>query len=368
MDRNIFDILKKCYNEKKEKIDEIRKLSETYPICLFGGGEFANSVEILLADNKIAVSGRFVDEKYLSANCNMTLEDSISKYGDIVVVIASVKPEVVKNHIAIFENNQSVKKVFFLGDNYPAGTAYVSYEYIEKNKELIEKVYDLLDDDLSRKSMISFLMAKLSGNAPKYLNQEGIVDSSGVEYFNPIFGEKLGNGKEIFVDGGAYDGDTYADFISQSIPFEKYYAFEPDPESYIKLKTISEADDRCVCINKGLYSSETTLCFSASGDMSSKIVDENNDVTKVEVVNIDSIAKDATFIKLDIEGAELDVLKGSVDTIKNNKPKLAICCYHKIDDIFEIPLFIKSLDSNYKLYYRMHQRDWCRDLILYAYC
>ncbi|MFH1618985.1 MAG: FkbM family methyltransferase [bacterium] len=68
---------------------------------------------------------------------------------------------------------------------------------------------------------------------------------------------------------------------------------------------------------------------------------------------------------MDIEGAELDALKGAAETIKKNRPKLAICIYHKPSDLFEIPLFIKSLVPEYRFYLRQHQPISC-DLVLYA--
>lgn len=68
---------------------------------------------------------------------------------------------------------------------------------------------------------------------------------------------------------------------------------------------------------------------------------------------------------MDIEGSELEALKGAVHTIQRDKPKLAICIYHKPEDMTEIPLYIKSLVPEYKLYVR-HHSNCCTETVLYA--
>jgi hypothetical protein len=85
------------------------------------------------------------------------------------------------------------------------------------------------------------------------------------------------------------------------------------------------------------------------------------------VTTIDELLKGgpATFIKMDIEGAELVALKGAKQTIKKYKPKLAVCVYHKPLDIVEIPLYLKKLVPEYKLFLR-HYSDFGFDTIRYA--
>lgn len=69
---------------------------------------------------------------------------------------------------------------------------------------------------------------------------------------------------------------------------------------------------------------------------------------------------------MDIEGAELDTLRGAAQTIKKYKPKLAICIYHRVLDFYEIPMFLKSLVPDYKFKVRQHEPGFC-ETVLYAY-
>ena len=68
---------------------------------------------------------------------------------------------------------------------------------------------------------------------------------------------------------------------------------------------------------------------------------------------------------MDVEGAELESLKGAQKVIQRDKPKLAICIYHKPEDMVEIPLYIKELIPEYKLYIR-HHSNYIFETVLYA--
>lgn len=116
--------------------------------------------------------------------------------------------------------------------------------------------------------------------------------------------------------------------------------------------------------NKGLWSSPAALPFAVWRGTSASAVSEAGEVS-VETETVDRAAPDATFIKLDIEGAELEALRGAAETIRRNRPKLAVCVYHKPGDLFKIPLFIKSLVPEYRLYLRQHQPVAC-ETVLYA--
>ncbi|MCM1303087.1 MAG: FkbM family methyltransferase [Lachnospiraceae bacterium] len=68
---------------------------------------------------------------------------------------------------------------------------------------------------------------------------------------------------------------------------------------------------------------------------------------------------------MDIEGAEMEALTGACKTIQKNRPKLAICIYHKYEDLYRIPMYVKSLVPEYRIYIR-HYSDTPSETVMYA--
>lgn len=87
----------------------------------------------------------------------------------------------------------------------------------------------------------------------------------------------------------------------------------------------------------------------------------------IETIVLDEFLRGerVTFIKMDIEGAELDALRGASQIIKEQKPKLAISVYHRDDDIVAIPKLLTGLRPDYKLYLR-HYSLLLNETVLYA--
>lgn len=177
--------------------------------------------------------------------------------------------------------------------------------------------------------------------------------------------------REVFIDGGALNLYTSRRFVEEcawrGTKEYKIIAFEPDHTSYKRCQDrLKEMPDSNIELhNAGMWSCNTTLHFSGDGNGDSRIVQEDTG-TSCKVVSLDDFLTDgATFIKMDIEGAELEALKGSERMIKRYKPKLAVCIYHKKSDLTDIPLFIKSLVPEYRLYIRHYSNSMC-ETVLYA--
>lgn len=188
------------------------------------------------------------------------------------------------------------------------------------------------------------------------------------QYFEPNIIEFKED--EVFVDAGVLDLETSARFAKlckdNNVNF-KIYAFEPDRISYEKCKDVlsNTSFPNLKLYNLGLWHENTTLYFSEQGNGSSRIMQQEMPVS-AKVVSLDSCITDkVTYIKMDIEGAELNALKGSREIIKKYKPRLAVSVYHKKEDLIEIPLYIKELVPEYKLYIR-HYSNAAIETVLYA--
>lgn len=173
---------------------------------------------------------------------------------------------------------------------------------------------------------------------------------------------------EIFVDCGCYDFES-SERLMNICNVKKIYAFEPDPQNLEKVKLNIErlgCKDKVEVFNCGLWDEPTRLYFSSSGDMMSSVCGDGNEENKIEVVTLDSVIKgEVTFIKMDIEGAELKALQGGKNLIQTYKPKLAISIYHKWEDLVDIPAYIHELVPEYKLSIR-HYFYSPAETVLYA--
>ena len=187
------------------------------------------------------------------------------------------------------------------------------------------------------------------------------------QYFNPNFMKF--EEEEVFVDAGCCDLGTTLRLKQHCKKLKRVYAFEPDKSNYetcIKVaeKNFDKGVIRAYC--KGTWSERKTLYFSATCDGSSRITENGDECIEVMTIDeaVDPCVK-VTFIKMDVEGSELESLKGALNTIRRDKPKLAICIYHKPEDMYEIPLFIKNIVPEYKLYIR-HHSNGDGETVLYA--
>ena len=234
------------------------------------------------------------------------------------------------------------------------------YSYVQENRTGLEWLASELQDETSKRHLLDFINQKVAGTYR--------TDYDPSHYFSPEL-MRFGRG-ETYVDCGAYDGDTVLKFAAalreQGIDgYESIVAFEPDEKNQEQFRKNTHALPNVRLVCGGAWSEDTVLCFQDSAKTSSQLNAEGTQ--RVPVHSIDSILNGApaTFIKMDIEGAELGALKGAQETIRRHRPKLAISVYHKKEDLFTIPEYIKSLVPDYRLYLRKHAPS-ATELVLYA--
>jgi len=164
---------------------------------------------------------------------------------------------------------------------------------------------------------------------------------------------------DVVVDAGAHIG-VFTIIASKLVGDEgKVIAFEPDTENYKKLLKNIKLNKlkNVITSKKGLWSKKTKLKFSdehtnASSIFFDKTVTKN--IIEIPVVSLDEELKKLKikkldFIKMDIEGAEIEAIKGSKNILKTSSPKIAIASYHLVDGketCFELEKLFKTL--NYK--------------------
>lgn len=193
----------------------------------------------------------------------------------------------------------------------------------------------------------------------------------GIQYLEPDIMRP--HKHEVYIDGGSYDLKNTLEFIEWcGGDHDAAYAFEADADNYEKcLKKIQThpilSDGRVHLFNAALWKKDEVLHFRDGHDESSSVMADGN--TTVHARTIDSVLQGArvTFIKLDIEGAEMEALIGAQESIRKWKPRLAICIYHKPEDIIELPLYIHGLVPEYKMFIR-HYSTCDSETVLYCVC
>lgn len=171
-----------------------------------------------------------------------------------------------------------------------------------------------------------------------------------------------------FIDIGAYNGDTIIQFHNAKVKFNKIVAFEPDMENFKYLSDALQNKNiarEITLMPVGAGKENNLLLFNDNIDSSSKFSENGNKA--LPVVKIDNILKgfNPTYIKMDVEGFESDVLKGLYNTIKEYKPNLAISAYHLPDNLYSIVIYLNEITDCYNFYLRMHGSH-CFDTVLYA--
>lgn len=232
---------------------------------------------------------------------------------------------------------------------------------VHEDADAVLEAAALWEDDASRREYESQIRWRL------FLDFDGLADPA----LNPIYFPSdicalMAN--EVFVDCGAYDGDTIEGFLAQPQPgFKKIIAFEPDPSSFAKLKQKVAAlpsNESIVLHEAATGAINGPVFFSADGLPSSAV---GSGTTEVRCVTLDDVLADEipTYIKMDIEGAEPDALWGARRIIEQHAPVLAICSYHRQNHVWEIPRLIHSINPGYQFFLRPQWIDvW--DLVCYA--
>ncbi len=327
------------------------------PVVLYGTGNGADKLVNRLQELNVGISGIFASDGFVRKRVFRGFEvcsfDDIKKrFPRFIVLLAfgSDRAEVLENFKKIMSECEFYAPYIPLfEDEFPPET------YLKERESDISRIYDLLVDETSRRSFECILKYRYTAESGYLFDCE----TSTAEAYRNIL--KLTD-EEVFLDVGAYRGDTDAEFIFFAGGYKKIYACEPNIKTFKKLEEYARLQKNIECVNCFVSNEDSFVNFDFKHGRGSCLSSLGE---KVKTQTVDSLlnGEPVSFIKVDSEGEEKNVIEGAGSTILKHRPKLRIAAYHRPCDIIDIPGQVLSIRDDYTLYLRHNPAvpDWNTD-------
>lgn len=327
-----------------------------YPVAVYGTGNGADKVfaefdRLKITPQYVTASDTFARERTFHGYKVLPLSELEKKESDFTVALcfASAREDVIENITSL-----SLRQCVIMPSVPVYGNEIFNKEYLKSHLNEIYKAYEKLSDKKSKdvfKSLIEFqitgdlnLMFGCETPKEEALSLLGLTDN------------------ENYLDLGAYRGDTVDELISFAGGYSEITALEPDIRSYKKLCEHCENMQNITLLNTAVSDKCETLFFSGNKGRGANL---NAKGKETKAVTVDSLNKPFTYIKADTEGAEMQMLQGAVNTLKQ-KPKLNISAYHRSEDIFSLVNKICEINAEYEIFIRHHRHISFWDTNLYC--
>ena len=290
------------------------------------------------------------------------------KYSQANVVISVANPN---NEKSVYETILSLgiakEQIYFFHVPYcfirKSRVELVSlpYEEVLSMSHGFEWAYNFFKDEKSKQVVLDMINGYLFNTTFTY-------DPPQDSYFP---NELSLHDHEVFIDGGLYTGDTTEDFIRRvNGKYSKVVGFDIDEKNLASAKVNLQKYENVEIVPKGLWNKPQWL-NAELGIMAGSNVNENaKDL--VELTALDTWFMNTppsampTYIKLDVEGSEKEALAGAKNIIQSAAPKLAVCVYHKPEDVYAVMQLLHEYNPDYKFFLR-HYSPYVWDSVLYAY-
>ncbi len=329
------------------------------PIAVYGTGNGADRVfeefeRLGITVSAVVASDGFVRKRTFRGFEVKSISGLESEIGDFVIALAFASPltEVIENIKSLSLRHKVIM---------PSVPVYESEifnkDFLKKHIDEIELAYSSLADKQSKKVFENIVRFQISGDLNYCFECETTKD----EAFNIL---NLGE-NESFLDLGAYRGDTVEEFLKYANSYEKIVAVEPDTRTFKKLQLNCENLENCTALNNAIWSENCTLTFDGNKGRGASAQAQGEEKNALCVDYITEKYGDFSYINIDIEGTESEMLKGACLTLAS-RPKLCMAVYHKSEDIFALVNKIKEMNGDYKIYMRHHKHISFWDTNIYC--
>ena len=321
-------------------------------IVLYGMGDGADKILDVCGSKDITVRAVFASDDFVRGQSfrGYTVQTyaAVKKaFGDLIILVSFATH--LESVLAKIDELGKYDEVY--APDVPVfGGGLFDSAYFSEHFEKFRAVYDMLADELSRAAYYGILKYKLTGDIAGLRVTETPVS----EAYQTIIRPKSGS---VYVDIGAYNGDTLREYVSYAGSGIKAYAFEPDPRNFKKLcaslGALPLASARLM--NLAAWDKRENLTFyTRSGRNSAHTAARAS--FKAKIIPADAAANhiDAAvdFINIDAEGSDLNALIGLHETLVQSRPTVSCALYHRNEDMFAIPLHLAEEYGHYKMYVR----------------
>lgn len=323
-------------------------------VLLYGMGNGGEKAYSLLNACGIEVAGVFASDGFVRGHSFLgypvlSMSAAEQEYGDFIAVLSFA----LEGRKADILERVTARHHLYVPYMAVCGEGVTDKQTVLKNREDIEKVYSLLADDTSRRIYKNAIAYCITGDIAHLKHVEG-DDTPPEGYFRE---------DGVYIDVGAYNGDTAQEYFDNAPNAPEMLCFEPDIRSYNKMLKRGIPNLTAYNAAAGRRDGETT--FSGGGGRSSST---GKGKITVPVKSVDSVSagKKVSCIKIDAEGDEREVLAGAANTLWKHRPALNVSLYHRTGDLWELPLLIHRTDSKYKLYIRKKEYVPMWDISVYC--
>ena len=326
------------------------------PKVIYGMGDGGDKLIARLEEKgipyaEIFASDDFVRGQFFHGKKVLTLKEVEERYDDFIVLVsfATRLPEVIGNIESI-----AARHPLYIPDMPVYGETYFDLPFCLSHENEIKETMELWADARSKEVFALAVLGKLTGELSPLL--------SSADGFRAGFSLLPLSDFQVTVDAGAYRGDTAEELLSLAPSVKKIIAIEPDEHSFVRLARYAEKENRAQIIPwKGAaWSNSAVLSFLGKGNRGSH-AKMKGEARTVSGIPIDELCADEKidYIKFDVEGAEAQALVGAKQTLLRDRPAILLSLYHKAEDLFALPLQLKSLCPDYDFYLR---REYCLPL------
>lgn len=365
----------KLQAEMNEKLKAWRKITDNGgKICMFGMGLMGRSCLKYMSQMNVhvdlCVDNNPERHEILEADIEVLFPNVLESYNSNVLCVVAAgshfHDEIIKQCEQYGVKNVLIEKNM---DFTLEAMLMVTQSDLCELQEKIFQCIDLLDEEslpiLMKHFEECFGMRFTDNIEWNHLNNE-------MQYF--LKDANFLDENEIVVECGAFIGDsieklvtTYGTRVFDKI--DNYYCYELNVDNFEQLKRnireLAVVQEKIVAINKGI-GRKPDICYYTVQANCTKATENGQYEGRIVCLDDEFAMNRVTMIKMDIEGSEIEAILGAKTVLGRDKPKCAICTYHSVHELWEIPLLLHSIVPEYRMFLRHHSDKW-QETVCYAY-